>query len=293
MKRKETLQEAHLRPGSLAAIALYKSVDIGNWKYALKEYQNAISLIACQKKKPELLALDIWLWKSFVSDVKSRIPEHFTLVELSSVMKWKLIRGKFRPLQALVDSNSNISVINASTNALLSIKKNNWKDALKELCVLKGIGVATASTILACFIPEQCAFMADEVIETCVPKRDYTLPIYIEMIEKLTIKCVQLNNIINNTYVIIENKAIDQNGNTKANDTVAPLTLFTVEDIGKALWSAAVLFVHSKDDLYIPLVDKNEGEMGISMEIIDVNSKTKDHETTLILNPKQKQSRKS
>lgn len=135
-------------------------------------------------------------------------------------MKWKLLRGKFRPLQKLVDSNDNNFVKLCTQKALTIIcNKNdniNWKKSIKELTALKGIGVATASIILAVFCPEICLFMSDEVINTVYgAKIDYTQKIYNITQEKLLNK---LNNI-----------------NNKNNHTL------NIEMLGKALWAAELI----------------------------------------------------
>ena len=84
----------------------------------------------------------------FPEAVKARTPPHFTLKELSSIMAWKLLRGKFRPLQKLCDSNAPDVVISASTAAFkcanIDGSKSDWKGAMKALTTLKAIGEATA-----------------------------------------------------------------------------------------------------------------------------------------------------
>lgn len=87
----------------------------------------------------------------------------------------KLSRGKFRPLQKLLDSNSPEEVVIFSTQAFeymknsepfgSSVKKEahkNWKKAIKSLMNLKAVGVATY--ILAPFFPELVPFMSDEAM---------------------------------------------------------------------------------------------------------------------------------
>ena len=59
--------------------------------------------------------------------------------ELSRVMRWKLARGKWRPLQRRVDANSPASVSAASKAAFAFADKGHWRGALKKLCVLGGI----------------------------------------------------------------------------------------------------------------------------------------------------------
>ena len=151
----------------------------------LEKYDLAIDLISKKKGKCQLIELDEWLWKDLKKDVYRRYKKnpldgyYLTKSELSDIMKWKLMRGKFRPLQQMVDSNSE-DFIRECTGKALNILCNNsskWKEALKELVLLKGIGIATASIILAIFSPE-CLFMSDEVIKLYYPKMLYTVPVY-------------------------------------------------------------------------------------------------------------------
>ena len=157
---------------------LYQNNDLNVWTTYLNKYNEAVKLVSDNKKKPELIQLDKWLWNDLKTNVYDRYkkePENgyfLTKVELSNIMKWKLIRGQFRPLQKLVDSNSEDLVMSCTGKALNILcnpnnkKYGDWKEALKELTVLKGIGVATASIILAVFtslalghtsdLPESC-----------------------------------------------------------------------------------------------------------------------------------------
>ena len=53
--------------------------------------------------------------------INGRQQAHITLAELSRVMKWKLTRGKMRPLQKLVDGNSDGDVVQLSQRAILLV----------------------------------------------------------------------------------------------------------------------------------------------------------------------------
>lgn len=224
------------RPGVQAAVALYEHNHIELWDRYYAAYKDAVKLVSTQKKKNELIALDEWLWKDLKNDVYDRYKlqpsegYYLTKEELSKIMTWKLIRGKFRPLQKLVDSNSSESVKSYSNKALTILcseeNKNNrnWKAALKELNNLKGIGVATSSAILSIFAPDMCPFMADEVIDTVYcGKRDYTLPVYVSIQSSL----IEKMHILNGHVRELSN---EHSGNHK----------WDVEMIGKALWTAAI-----------------------------------------------------
>jgi hypothetical protein len=117
-----------------------------------------------------------------------------------------------RPLQKLIDANSPTQVVSCSSEAFNEIRSNNdWKAAINILCRLKGVGVATASAVLAVYAPNLCPFMADEVIESVGLARDYDMRTYEAMLGRLSHKCDELGRQL------------------------------VIEDIGKALWSAAIL----------------------------------------------------
>lgn len=205
------------------ATELYESNDSKIWTYYLNKYDNTIKLVAKNKNNQELIQLDNWLWNELKNNVYSRYNcnkadgYYLTKNELSNIMKWKLIRGQFRPLQHMIDSNDSNFVKLCSKNALNILLDNNikinWKKAIKELTMLKGVGVATASIILAVFCPELCPFMSDELIKTVYKgKLDYTQKTY-DFVQRALLE--KLNNLDKNTL--------------------------NVEMLGKALWVADIM----------------------------------------------------
>ncbi|KAG7153700.1 uncharacterized protein LOC121857152 [Homarus americanus] len=142
--------------------------DADTQKFAavLKLYPNALKIKASLKKKQgeSLEKLDKWYQDELGRDAQSRKPPYITRDELVRLMGWKLSRGKFRPrLMELAGSNSDESVQKASQQGIHLAQKDKIQDAIKALVVLKGIGPATASGILAACVPEKCCFFADEV----------------------------------------------------------------------------------------------------------------------------------
>ena len=135
------------RPGTATAATFFETChDTIEWQKMLDKYSTALEIVIKMKKKAELKDLDTFWRESFPAIVNARSPPHFTLQELSKVMAWKLLRGKFRPLQKMCDSNCPDKVVEASTAALkcLNDSKTDWKGAMKALTTLKAIGEATA-----------------------------------------------------------------------------------------------------------------------------------------------------
>lgn len=187
-----------------------------DWFKYLQDYEKSIFQLSVRKKKPELVELD-HLYRSKLKDAaKDRCPLFIELEELSNIMRWKLLRGKMRPLQKLVDSNSNGIVIAASSKAFKELSLHNWKGAMDALCTLKGgstycicyydytdaslfllvgVGVATASAVLSSFAPESVPFMADEAINAVKNlKRDYNMKTYMSLRNSLISKAEELGD---------------------------------------------------------------------------------------------------
>lgn len=78
------------------------------------------------------------------------------------MVEWWLLVFSARPrLQGFVDSLDEAQVESASRKAFGALP--DLAKAVGELTVLKGVGPATASAVLAAYAPESAAFMSDEV----------------------------------------------------------------------------------------------------------------------------------
>ncbi|KAH9301615.1 hypothetical protein KI387_013198, partial [Taxus chinensis] len=96
------------------------------------------------------------------------------------------------------------------------------KEAVSALCVLKGVGPATASAVLAAYAPHIAPFMSDEAMLAALgSSQDYSLKQYLAFTHKLQNKAKELNAEVGS---VMEG----DNG------------LFTPSDIERALWSAAM-----------------------------------------------------
>eukprot|EP00123_Amoebidium_parasiticum_P004550 comp15836_c0_seq1/m.13156 comp15836_c0_seq1/g.13156 ORF comp15836_c0_seq1/g.13156 comp15836_c0_seq1/m.13156 type:complete len:259 (-) comp15836_c0_seq1:311-1087(-) len=136
------------------------------WKRVLGFYDEAMQALSKTKKEPtKLLQLDSWYRDELPGVIQKRDPPHMTQEELSKLMQWKLMRGKFRPrLQDMVQSNGDALVKETSKKAF-SLAPADPKKAIDELCKLKAVGPATASAILCAATNGDIPFMADESME--------------------------------------------------------------------------------------------------------------------------------
>ncbi|XP_072168299.1 uncharacterized protein [Diadema setosum] len=144
------------------------------WSRVLDLYEQVLRLKASKMKQASgksLLTLDAWFQKELPKAIQQRDEKYITHEELAKLMEWKLTRGKFRPrLKEMVKTNSPELVEGASKKAFKKLP--NVGSAIKELTVLKAVGPATASAVLAAGAPECAPFMADEsmlAVPGCTP----------------------------------------------------------------------------------------------------------------------------
>ncbi|URD76391.1 hypothetical protein MUK42_08531 [Musa troglodytarum] len=197
--------------------------DVGAWSESLSAYESRLALL----RKPDLLPLDAFYRAELPVLLLRRDPRPFlTKPELRRLMQWKLSRGKWRPrLLDYVSSLDEASVESASRRAFAALP--DLSKAVSELTVLKGVGPATASAVLAAYAPDVAPFMSDEAMIAAMGNaKEYTLKQYLAFAEKLQ---------------------------TKAKDLSAEGNIFTPSDVERALWSSAVgsklLKSLPKDDL--------------------------------------------
>lgn len=145
--------------GSFTRMVDFRSSDIGLWKEALSCYSARIASL----NKPNLVLLDEFYRAELPSLIHQRNPNpYITTPELAKLMQWKLARGKWRPrLLDFVSSLDEELVKSASGKSFESLP--DLSKAVSALTVLKGVGPATASAVLAAYAPDVAPFMSDEV----------------------------------------------------------------------------------------------------------------------------------
>jgi hypothetical protein len=175
--------------------------------------------------QPELAALETFVGRALPKVIQTRMKEgnaHVTQAELSTVTRWKLTRGKFRPLlQKYSDSLVNAAVVNASSAAFKHAAAGRVYDALHTLSApLKGVGPATASAVLAAAYPGVVPFMSDEALALVVPrgaKPKYSIAEGVELAQVL----VRVAETLNSLHVSHHS--------------------WTAQDVQQAIWASAHL----------------------------------------------------
>ena len=200
-----------MRPGSAQAGQLFREGALSDFRSSLRRYDDCIAAVAAKKKRPELVTLT-----AKVESVHNQ--RNMTLKDLSDVTKYKLIKGKMRPIQHLVDGNSPTQVQAVTEEAFGLIRAGKWEPGLCMLAEnLNGVGIATSSYIGAAVRPDLCASMSDEALEACGLKRDYDLATYRALRSALSKKVDSLNHLA------------AQSGDER----------WDLEMLGKALWACA------------------------------------------------------
>ena len=199
-----------MRLGSAQAGQLFRDGDRLEFSRLYRRYDACIAAVAAKKKRPELVALT-----AKVGSVNRQ--DSMSLKDLSDLTKFKLIRGKMRPIQHLVDSNNPAKVESVTEKAFGLLRSGKWESGLCLLAnELHGVGIATSSYIGAAVRPDICASMSDEVLEACGLGRDYDLATYCVLRSKLSQKADALNH------------------NAQPGDE-----RWDLEMVGKALWACA------------------------------------------------------
>ncbi|KAL3626668.1 hypothetical protein CASFOL_029411 [Castilleja foliolosa] len=138
----------------------FKSFDAALCRESLLSYDAVIK----ELEKHNLATLDNFYRNELPNLLHRRDPNpYITTDELSRLREWKLARGKWRPrLLSFVSSLNDAAVRDASGKAFASLP--DVSKALGELTILKGVGPATASAVLAAYAPDVAPFMSNEVI---------------------------------------------------------------------------------------------------------------------------------
>lgn len=171
--------------------AFFTKATPEQWSYVLSQYKEVLKARAALRTKKggpeELIRLDTWYQEQLPKIIQSRKPPHILHEELTQIVKWKLMRGKFRPrLMDLVRINTESAVLTASKKAFRR-RPSELSQAITALTNLKGVGPATASAILAAAFPDDVPYMADESMLSTpgIEATDYTLAEYLNYAEHI------------------------------------------------------------------------------------------------------------
>uniref|UniRef100_A0ACD5W9R2 Uncharacterized protein n=1 Tax=Avena sativa TaxID=4498 RepID=A0ACD5W9R2_AVESA len=168
----------------------FASSDGEAWRAALAAYDRRLASL----DKPDLLEVDSFYRHDLPLLLRRRDPDPFIAKsELVQLLQWKLSRGKWRPrLMDFVKSLDDEVVESASRKAFAVLP--DLSKAITELTVLKGIGPATASAVLAAYAPDVAPFMSDEAMIAALGNaKEYTLKQYLAFAEKLQAKAKELS----------------------------------------------------------------------------------------------------
>lgn len=174
-------------PISKPASLLYSSNDVSKWEQCLNLHEDAIAHVSARPRSGDLPELDKWLHRTWPKEGS------LSKAALEKVLRWKLARGKWRPLMGRVQGNS-ANIVQASWKAALAARsKPGFKasDAVEALTALDGVGPATASAILTPWF-QDTAFMSDEALEAAGFAMKYDLKTYRNFSEALVERAAAL-----------------------------------------------------------------------------------------------------
>ena len=225
------------RPGSKASAALWKNDDVARWRRCLASYESCVRAKKGTTPTQKHLVGDDRFWRTELPK-SMRANGQLSHSDLSLTTRWKLARGKWRPTQNAVDSNSPKAVETATRAAIAALDRGQWLAALRKVSSLHGVGPATASAVLATYSPELAPFMADEAMEA-VPgfgacsgnSQAYTEDSYVVFRDALVARAQELQKL----------------GWDEA----------TAEAVGRALWCAGMISINIGK-----LASKNHGGVG-------------------------------
>eukprot|EP00594_Rhizosolenia_setigera_P003380 CAMPEP_0178942258 /NCGR_PEP_ID=MMETSP0789-20121207/1892_1 /TAXON_ID=3005 /ORGANISM="Rhizosolenia setigera, Strain CCMP 1694" /LENGTH=292 /DNA_ID=CAMNT_0020621643 /DNA_START=15 /DNA_END=893 /DNA_ORIENTATION=- len=229
------------RPGVTAGIKLIKSLEeeentnekeksLKIWETIESQYDEMI----LEKGGTKLKELDNYC-NNLSNKLSLKQQQNITKENLLKIIEWKFTKGKPRnALWGRLRSNTDQAVKEASQESfskVIAVNNDDVEDcvisnAIESMCVLNGVGPATASAILSLYSSKNFAFMDDEVIESVLynKKRAYTLKIYLEMNEK----CMQIADVLNNI-----NESDEWNARR----------------VGRAIWTACLLSASGRLDM--------------------------------------------
>ena len=168
--------------GAREARALWSAADPALWRAALDAYP---AVIDAQGAK-DLARLDRWYRADLPATLHGRQPAFLEPDELVDAVRWKMIRGEWRPRNlAIVRGNDPATVRSASERAFALVP--DPRKPLGALSELAGVGPATASAVLAAYRPHVYPFL-DDVVASAAPdlgEPRFTVAYYVRYAEAL------------------------------------------------------------------------------------------------------------
>ena len=165
-----------------AARALWDRAACSEWAAARAAYARVLEATGGAR----LVELDRWYHDDLPGLLVARRPAWLSLDELVEVVQWKLHRGTYRARNlALARQNTEEEVVAASRAAFAAVPHPTTP--VTRLSVLKGIGPATASAVLAAARPDVYPFF-DDVAAAAIPdlgQVQYTVKGYARFAERL------------------------------------------------------------------------------------------------------------
>ncbi|KAL4431603.1 hypothetical protein ABPG77_001445 [Micractinium sp. CCAP 211/92] len=187
-------------------MSLWSSDDPQRWEDQLAGYAQAVAGLGKVSKEGTTLAeLDRWFHDELPTQLsamaESGKPARLNSAQLVKLVDWKLTRGKWRPrllgfakdlTAAQVESASQAALDVLAPQRGKNVPAQAIKEALDALCVLKGVGPATASAVLEAYNPS-IPFLSDEAQQAALGSKDYTVKAVQQLASALQDKAKRLS----------------------------------------------------------------------------------------------------
>lgn len=175
--------------------------------------------------------------------------------ELAAVVEWKLARGTWRPrLLDFAKAARQSDVAAAAAAAAEALEAGEVGAAVDALCVLKGVGPATATALLSAADPS-IPFLSDEALVAVLGAREYSKPAALRVTEALRERAAELNE---------QQQERQQQRQQQEGEEKGGSVDWTASKVERALWSAS----RAEDD-------EKEGDAGEIEEEASVEKKKK------------------
>jgi hypothetical protein len=168
--------------GDREARALWSTVDPAPWRAALDAYPEVI----VRQGARDLARLDGWYRADLPEAIQRRTPPFLEPDELVDAVRWKMVRGEWRPRNLALVRGNHSATVRATSQRAFALAPDPRKP-LAALSELAGVGPATASAVLAAYRPDLYPFL-DDVVAAAVPELEeprFTLAYYVRYAEAL------------------------------------------------------------------------------------------------------------
>ena len=257
------------RPGVEASMRLIKHIDsedvVQLWETIESQIDDVYTTLfpPLQSHEASCEEMQQRIMVAATESTDTNSPCSITKEELLDVIiPWKFAVGKPRhALKKYLISNTDESVEEQSRLAISIAKEitstadnDNAVDdtiiseSMEPLLELAGVGPATASAIVTLVRPDIFCYMYDEVIDTFLPKRTYTLPIYLQIRRECALIATKLNTSVSSCSSSSMEKNRPKKQQKLSSNVNTDGDIWTPARVAKTLWIASKICAYNNNN---------------------------------------------